>query len=191
MNKVTLVEVKSRRSEDSEEKMASKDKSTSVSKSNKLDEYLGELTPLQGVALSKYSVAPEEFMGDIVDMVEEGAHNVDFIVRISGILVKNADHLKTPSNSVPWLVALALLVRRSGATRKKSIKLLIDVLKESLEYSKSSDDSKKTLLAETGVQEAMDQLKEHFGTLPKSLARGHINKRYKVNMLTDIESTKL
>jgi len=173
--------------------MASRKRSSSIptSKSLNLLKYLGGLTPLQALALTKFSVVPKELVGELTDQVSAGCHVVDFIVRFRGELTKNPDHEKKPTSSIPWLVVVALLIRRSGATRKKSVSMLFEILKEAIELNKETEEVREEILEKTGVRDAMEQLSEHIDDLPKITARGHVSKRYEVDLLADIEATHL
>jgi hypothetical protein len=73
---------------------------------------------------------------------------------------------KAPTASIPLLPALALMVKRMGATREDALKTLRECLQQAIDLDEKAE---KHLLAEEGVTEVVDQIKkEVIATLPRT-----------------------
>lgn len=71
-------------------------------------------------------------------------------------LIVGHDTDKEPTASIPLLPVLALMVKRSGATKDATLALLREVMEEALTLDK---DATERLLGEAGVLEAMEDIK--------------------------------
>jgi len=81
-------------------------------------------------------------------------------------LIVGHDTDKEPTASIPLLPVLALLVKRSGATKDSTLKLLKDIMMEALTMDKNATDR---LLNGAGVLEALEDIKQQvIGTLPRT-----------------------
>ena len=129
---------------------------------------MDHITAIQQLVLSKLS-----FDGADVPF---GEYEFDFVVRFSGNLKKDQDSLRRPTTSIPYLTAMALLVRRMGIQRDEAVRLILAALQEALEVG-GNKKAEEILLEEVGVAEAKAQLEIGLDTLPKKIVKGktHLN----------------
>jgi len=141
------------------------------------------LNDLQLLTLSKFTLS-EERENALADAVEPGVHPVDFVVRVRGALVKGEAGERTPTASIPWLAALALLAKRSG---QPSVDILFEVLEEALALGQGSEEVREKLIADAGVKAAMDKITKKLKELPKVPTRGPITRKYDTELILDIQ----
>ena len=98
--------------------------------------------------------------------------DIDLVVRVAGKLKRGKAFESKGTSQIPWKVAMALLLKRSGFTGPQTARLLADAIKDSLEMGK---DSKTELLKESGVGDALALIdRELFSKLPKIQKDGNI-----------------
>lgn len=98
--------------------------------------------------------------------------DIDLVVRVAGKLKRGKSFESKGTSQIPWKVAMALLLKRSGFTGPQTARLLADAIKDSLEMGK---DSKTELLKESGVGDALALIdRELFSKLPKIQKDGNI-----------------
>lgn len=117
------------------------------------------------------------------DTVPVGEHNLDEVVtlHVTGAVSVSADTEKAPTSSIPMLPTLALLLKRMGVQREKAMTMIFEVMKEALELGK---DATAELLAETGVAEAEEALKEQvIARLPKTPVKGQVRVKTEVQVI--------
>lgn len=115
----------------------------------------------------------------------EGKTEVDFTVRIQGVLNKGADKEVTPTVKTPWLTVLALLVQRAGFQREQAMELIRDAMTEAM---LTGDDDVKVdrLMAETGVAEAKKRVEtEVMAQLPKMKQSGAVKANLTIALVAE------
>jgi hypothetical protein len=99
---------------------------------------------------------------------EFGPMVLDFQLEVDSVQITH-DTDKAPTVSIPWLAAMALLIKRMGITRDSAIEKLTEAMRDSLTLGKSA---KKELFGETGVEDAQKMLKEEvIAKLPRTPVR--------------------
>lgn len=123
------------------------------------------------------SITPEEIMAIVkafsskdVKAARDSINNdsemdIDLVLKVSGKLVRGQKPKPAKGTStIPWKVAMALLVKRSGVTGPQSARVLADAITTAVTLSK---DARTELLAESGVGDAMELVdRELFSKLP-------------------------
>jgi hypothetical protein len=91
--------------------------------------------------------------------------DIDLVLKVSGKLVRGQKPKPAKGTStIPWKVAMALLVKRSGVTGPQSARVLADAITTAVTLSK---DARTELLTESGVGDAMELVdRELFSKLP-------------------------
>tara|TARA_R100001443_G_scaffold64584_1_gene74092 strand:- start:640 stop:1131 length:492 start_codon:yes stop_codon:yes gene_type:complete len=98
--------------------------------------------------------------------------DIDLVVRVAGKLKRGKAFESKGTSQIPWKVAMALLLKRSGFTGPQTARLLADAIKDSIDMGK---DSKTELLKESGVGDALALIdRELFSKLPKIQKDGNI-----------------
>ena len=128
-----------------------------------------ELTPLEILAVSK--ALKEAAVKAASAEVPEGTYQVDLTVRLVGTVAKGAPTMRTPTASIPLLPAMALLLRRSGVTAASSMDALIGAIEEAMVLG---EDARNALLAEVGVADAEQRIRERLAALPKVPVSGAV-----------------
>lgn len=108
------------------------------------------------------------------DETEPGVYrNITLDLRIEVDEMRVApDTDKAPTASIPLLPTCALLLKRMGIQREEALDILKDVMTQALDMGK---DATKTLLAESGVADMQDRLKEEvIGKLPRVPVKGAV-----------------
>lgn len=98
--------------------------------------------------------------------------DINLMVKIVGKL-KRGDAFESKGTSrVPWKVAIALLLKRSGVTGPDSIRLLADTIQDAVAMKKEARDK---LLERDGVGDALQRVdRELCDKLPKIQKDGNI-----------------
>jgi|GEM_PF-5945175 len=98
---------------------------------------------------------------------------IDLVVRVSGKLERAAKPKPSKGTSrIPWTAAIALFLKRSGATGPSTIKLLAEVI---CEAAAMDSGAKASLLKESGVGDALQIVDEElFSKLPPIEKNGNI-----------------
>lgn len=123
------------------------------------------------------SITPEEIMAIVkafsskdVKAARDSINNdsemdIDLVLKVSGKLVRGQKPKPAKGTStIPWKVAMALLVKRSGVTGPQSARVLADAITTAVTLS---TDARTELLAESGVGDAMELVdRELFSKLP-------------------------
>lgn len=82
------------------------------------------------------------------------------------------DSDKAPTSSIPWLTAMALLIKRMGLQREDALETLRDVLTEAIALG---NDAAEALAAESGVEEAEKRIREEvISKLPRTPVKGQV-----------------
>jgi hypothetical protein len=98
--------------------------------------------------------------------------DIDLVIRVAGKLKRGKAFESKGTSQIPWKVAMALLLKRSGFTGPQTARLLADAIKDSIDMGK---DSKTELLKESGVGDALALIdRELFSKLPKIQKDGNI-----------------
>ena len=131
-----------------------------------------QLTPEEILALVK-AIPTKEAKAARKAIANGSQSEVDVLVRISGT-IKRANKPKPAkgTSAIPWKAAIALFLKRSGATGPASARLLADVITES---AKLGAEAKQALLLESGVGDALQIVdRELFSKLPPIAKDGNI-----------------
>jgi hypothetical protein len=97
---------------------------------------------------------------------------LDLHIKIDELRIAQ-DTDKAPTASIPLLPAMALLLQRfQPSDKQKAVGVLKEVMEQAIKMSK--DDS-KTLLADSGVEEAQKIIKEQIiGTMDRTPVKGKV-----------------
>ena len=122
--------------------------------------------------------------------ISEGEHTFDpnktLQFALSGTSLVSADEERADTVSIPFLVVVGLFAKHAGWTREKTQGTLKKALNEALASDK---DTRKELLASTGVSEMVESFKKDvIGSLPKKHVRGKITNSAQVSL---VQSTQL
>ena len=120
-----------------------------------------------------------------------GKHHYDEVVtvRVSGTVEKQNDQYISPTTSIPLLLTIALLFRKSGATRENNLRSLRDALRLAMQEGADKDEQIKSYIkdCEATVQAVKAQL---ISQLPKVKRSGRvITKDLSVEVLPVQEET--
>lgn len=104
--------------------------------------------PVQQIALGK--AVKKEALEEIIKVVPiKTAFNVDMIVNIKGGLTIGSPYFKKGTSRIPYKSVLALMLKKLGpANKEKTIALLLESIRESIEINSSSADIIKDLCPE-------------------------------------------
>jgi hypothetical protein len=98
--------------------------------------------------------------------------DIDLVIRVAGKLKRGTAFESKGTSQIPWKVAMALLLKRSGFTGPQTARLLADAIKDAIDMGK---DSKTELLKQSGVGDALALIdRELFSKLPKIQKNGNI-----------------
>jgi hypothetical protein len=140
------------------------------------------LTAEQIVFLSK--VIDAKSVKAAKSVIEPGNYDLDFVLRAQGEFKLSQDTMKKSTVSIPLLAVLGLMVKRSGATREATIKMLADVIGEALSLDK---DASKKLMEETGVKDAIDRVKTDLvDKLPLTHVQGSVRAQGQLNKINGL-----
>jgi len=103
-----------------------------------------------------------------------GEHEVSgrFEVEVSGMIKKGEDSQRTPTVSIPYKVALALVLEKAGVVGDAAAKMLRDAMTEAIDLSKDKD--AKAALSERCkcVEVAEQRVQDMLDDLPKVTVSG-------------------
>tara|TARA_R110000824_G_scaffold295144_1_gene483511 strand:- start:56 stop:556 length:501 start_codon:yes stop_codon:yes gene_type:complete len=131
-----------------------------------------DLTPEEILALMK-SIPTKEVTEARKQIENKSEADVNLMIRVSGRLVRGGKPEPTKGTSgIPWLVAMALFMHRSGATGDDSITTLAEAINDA---KKMNSDARKTLLRKNGVAAALVKIEQDLvENLPKIEKQGTI-----------------
>jgi dihydroxyacetone kinase-like predicted kinase len=133
-----------------------------------------ELTSLAPATLAALGKLVAEAAKEQRDELAPGKHTVDEIVtlKVDGTVSVSADTTRAPTCSIPLLPTLALMAKRMGIQRESAFEILRSVMTEALSLGK---DATTELLAQSGVEEAMEKIQEEIiAKLPRTPAKGKV-----------------
>ena len=105
-----------------------------------------DFTPIQRVALGR--VVSKKSWDVARTRVKAGEHHVDFNVRVQGKITVKENFDVTPTHKMPWILALACAVRRSGIQAEGIVKVMQEILEEALAMQASNADEDTEAMAE-------------------------------------------
>ena len=98
--------------------------------------------------------------------------DINLMVKIVGKLKRGEPSESKGTSRIPWKVAIALLLKRSGVTGPNSIKLLASTIQDAVAMNKEARDE---ILNENGVGDALQVVdRELCSKLPKIQKDGNI-----------------
>lgn len=132
---------------------------------------MSNFTNQEILAIAK-ALSKKEIDGAREDFASGQEVDVDLVVRVAGKLKRGKAFESKGTSQIPWKVAMALLLKRSGFTGPQTARLLADAIKDAIDMGK---DSKVELLKESGVGDALALIdRELFSKLPKIQKNGNI-----------------
>lgn len=133
-----------------------------------------EFTPIQRVALGK--VVSERSWKAARALVKAGEHAVDFKVHVQGDVVVLEDGEAIPTHKMPWILALACAVRRSGIQSEGIVKVMQEILVEAIAMQESKDDADTKEMAEFKeyAAKAVKAVRKSLEALPKTVRKGQV-----------------
>jgi len=133
---------------------------------------MNNLTPEEILAIMK-AVPTKESTVARKAIANDSQVEVNALIRIKGILKRGEAFDSKGTSRIPWKVAIALFLKRSGATGPSTIQLLADVI---CEAAALNTEARKTLLNESGVGDALQIVDEKlFSKLPLIEKDGNIS----------------
>jgi len=130
------------------------------------------LTPEEILAIMK-AVSTKESKQARDAIANDSNVEIDTIVRVKGILKRGEAFDSKGTSRIPWKVAIALLLKRSGVTGPGSIELLTEAIRDAVTMNK---DARNELLKENGVGDALQIVdKELCEKLPPIQKDGNIS----------------
>lgn len=130
------------------------------------------LTPEEILAIMK-AVPTKEVTKVRKAIANDSQVEVNTLVRVKGILKRGEAFDSKGTSRVPWKVAIALLLKRSGVTGPGSIELLTEAIRDAVTMNK---DSRDELLKENGIGDALQIVdKELCEKLPPIQKDGNIS----------------
>lgn len=136
------------------------------------------MTALQALAFSK--AVSEATATRARDEVAPGLHIVEpFTVEIGGELMIAEDTEKTPTSSTPWLVVIALALKRSGVQADSTLQAILEAVEEANVLGK---DAREKLLDDPKVAAIQEKVKAGYKTLAKTKVRGTVKPNIKASL---------
>lgn len=133
---------------------------------------MNNLTPEEIIALLK-AVPTKESAKARKAIANDSQVEIDTVVRVKGILKRGEAFDSKGTSRIPWKVAIALLLKRSGVTGPGSIELLTEAIRDAVAMNK---DARNELLKENGVGDALQIVdKELCEKLPPIQKDGNIS----------------
>ena len=130
------------------------------------------LTPEEILAIMK-AVSTKESTQARKAIANDSQVEVDTLVRVKGLLKRGEAFSSKGTSRLPWKVAIALLLTRSGVTGPGSIELLTEAIRDAVTMNK---DSRDALLKENGIGDALQIVdKELCEKLPPIEKDGNIS----------------
>lgn len=133
---------------------------------------MNNLTPEEILAIMK-AVPTKESAAARKAIANDSQVEIDTIVRVKGILKRGEAFDSKGTSRIPWKVAIALLLKRSGVTGPGSIEVLTEAIRDAVAMNK---DARDNLLTENGVGDALQVVdKELCEKLPPIQKNGNIS----------------
>ncbi len=138
------------------------------------------MKPIEQLILNKIGEG-EDKSKETRNKVRPGSYAFDFLLHIKGNTDVGEDFETTPTVSIPIIETLALFVSRAGFTRKKSLELLSNCVKDAiLGNKKGAKGEIERVLPE--LTETIKKIKkEVLAELPKAKRKGIVKIECDVN----------
>lgn len=96
-----------------------------------------------------------------------GSYSIDttLSIDIKGTLTKGSPTHYTPTAKIPYKLAMALLLEKSGITREHSINILMNVMKEAIKLNQAPEELLEDKLND--INKAEGFINEALSNLPK------------------------
>tara|TARA_R110000824_G_scaffold359619_1_gene547193 strand:- start:64 stop:561 length:498 start_codon:yes stop_codon:yes gene_type:complete len=128
-------------------------------------------TPEEMLAIMK-TISTKEVETAKSAIANDSQAEIDMTVRIKGLLKRGNAFSSKGTSRIPWKVAIALLLKRSGVTGPGSIELLTEAIRDAASMNK---DAREKLLSEAGVGDALQVVnKELCEKIPRIQKNGNI-----------------
>ena len=138
------------------------------------------LTAIEKLALASVFKSKESLPPGIYEI------NRTVTLQISGTVEKAEPEEYTPTEKIPLLATLALVLEKSGFTREWSKGILIDAMKEAMAFDEKADGPVKDRIKD--IAAAMAHVKEVTAALPKDIREGKTFVCCVVNELSDMST---
>lgn len=136
---------------------------------------LTNLSAIEQLVLAK--LVNEKALDQIRPQVSAGDYEVDFIVRIKGLLEVNEDSKVSASIRLPWMLALAVAVQRSGVQGPNIVESMVEILQEALNPGEDSEETEKLAAY---ADQAKRRIRKAFNEVPKVTRKGAVKAHVKV-----------
>ena len=129
------------------------------------------LTPEEIVAIMK-TISTKESEAARKAIANGSQAEVDMLIRVKGLFKRGEAFDSKGTSRIPWKLALAIFLKRSGITGPQTARMIADSIQEAIKLGKDAD---ANLLKESGVSGALALIDEElFQKLPKIQKNGNI-----------------
>tara|TARA_R110002051_G_scaffold139930_2_gene212655 strand:- start:807 stop:1304 length:498 start_codon:yes stop_codon:yes gene_type:complete len=129
------------------------------------------LTPEEILAIMK-TISTKEVDAARKAIANDSQAEIDMTVRIKGLLKRGDAFSSKGTSRIPWKLALAIFLKRSGFTGPQTARMIADSIQEAIKLGKEAD---ANLIKESGVFAALAIIDEELlKKLPKIQKNGNI-----------------